>query len=406
MRLLFLTKQQYMGKNLLEDRFGRFYEIPKALAETGHRVHTVCLQYWPTLSGPSTLRQRDGVEWNSFSLGWNWPLGFMIHYQRLKDIAARYRPDVIVGASDAAHVALASRLAIRLKIPYAVDLYDNFESYQATKIPGMKASLRCAVRNASAVSVVSDTLCAKVREDYRPKGILRTITNAIAPDIFFPCGKIAARRRLGLPEGRILIGTAGSLTRARGIDTLFRAFDAISTGKEDVMLVLAGSMDRCFAARTRNRVIYLGQLAHEQVGDLFNALDVGVICNRDDEFGRYCFPQKLFEMWACNLPTVIAEVGAMRCLPIDSSSGFFDPESADSLAAAIMARLGNRRLPQLSIPTWKDCGRQFSDMLESIVEAGVCPTSQSRPSNFAPKRGEDRRMETESSLEKSEFELR
>ena len=32
MRVLFLTKQQYMGKDLLRDRFGRFYEFPKTLA--------------------------------------------------------------------------------------------------------------------------------------------------------------------------------------------------------------------------------------------------------------------------------------------------------------------------------------------------------------------------------------
>ena len=90
------------------------------------------------------------------------------------------------------------------------------------------------------------------------------------------------------------------------------------------------------------KIIYLAELPHERVGDLFNALDVGVVCNRDDAFGRHCFPQKLFEMIACELAVVAADVGAMRSLMQSSECRLFDGASVESLADAIAAQIDRK----------------------------------------------------------------
>ena len=45
MKILVLTKRQYMGKDLLDDRFGRFRELPLELAKLGHEVTGICLSY-------------------------------------------------------------------------------------------------------------------------------------------------------------------------------------------------------------------------------------------------------------------------------------------------------------------------------------------------------------------------
>ncbi len=189
-----------MGKDLLADRFGRFYELPRVLVQSGHQVQGVCLKYWPARNADASALANEFVDWSSFSLGANWPLGFLRHYARLRKIAERFKPDIIVGASDSFHVVMAFRLALRLKIPYAVDLYDNFEAYRATQFPGLRSWYRRAVSKATAVSVVSDTLLTKVQNEYCPVGILRTITNGVAPQIFHAGEKAAARRSLGLPE--------------------------------------------------------------------------------------------------------------------------------------------------------------------------------------------------------------
>ena len=84
MRVLFLTKQQYMAKDLLRDRFGRFYEIPRFLARLGHEVRGVCLKYWPEKNDVSRTDKHDQVEWSSLLLGHNWPLGLIKYYQRVQ----------------------------------------------------------------------------------------------------------------------------------------------------------------------------------------------------------------------------------------------------------------------------------------------------------------------------------
>ena len=38
MKILVLTKRQYMGKDLLDDRFGRFWEVPLELAPPDTRM--------------------------------------------------------------------------------------------------------------------------------------------------------------------------------------------------------------------------------------------------------------------------------------------------------------------------------------------------------------------------------
>ena len=44
-KILVITKRQYTGKDLLDDRFGRLREIPLALAEKGYKVQGLCLSY-------------------------------------------------------------------------------------------------------------------------------------------------------------------------------------------------------------------------------------------------------------------------------------------------------------------------------------------------------------------------
>jgi glycosyltransferase involved in cell wall biosynthesis len=368
MRVLFLTKQQYMGKDLLRDRYGRFYEFPRTLAAQGHHVRGVCLRYWSN-GDHSPVRQQglDGVEWWSFQLGLNWPVAFLRHFRRLNEIATEFKPDIVIGASDAAHVIMAASLSGRLGVPLALDLYDNFESYRATQLPGFKQGLKRGILKAAAISTVSYNLAAKVEQDYQAPGIVRTITNAVCPDIFHPGDKIFARHKLGLPESRLLIGTAGALSSNRGINIFIKAFEKISRSKNDLCLILAGPVDQGLHLPKNDSIRYLGELPHADIGYLFNALDVGVVCNRRNQFAEYCFPQKLYEMIACRLPVVAADVGVMRTVLAGSEDCLYDAEQAESLADAIAKQLSAPRIAEIVVPSWKDRGEDFHDLLEQAL---------------------------------------
>lgn len=363
-RILFLTKQQYMGKDLLRDRFGRFFEIPKALGDAGHQVRGVSLKYWPDNHPKFKASQVNHVEWSSHDLNWSL-FGFILHYKRLKQIAKRFAPDIVVGASDSMQVTLASALASALKIPLALDLYDNFESYTGTKLPGLQNALVKGIQKAAAIATVSDELRQKIASDYRPAGLLQTITNAVCLQMFRPFDRTEARTELGLPQGGLLMGTAGALTRSRGIDILYRAFHCLSERIENLYLIVAGPRDQ--HPPTHARSIDLGELPQAKVGRLYSALDVGVICNRRGAFGNYCFPQKLYEMIACRLPIVAPNIGATANLLHDTPQFLFDPDRIDTLVQALRGQLLERRIAQIPVPAWERQGAAFETLLSSAL---------------------------------------
>lgn len=372
MRVLFLTKQQYMGKDLLRDRFGRFYEFPKSLALAGHHVRGVCLKYRSTGDNLPVARQcLDGVEWHSFQLGWNWPAGFFKHYRRLMTIAADFAADILVGASDAMHVIMGGSLAAKFRVPLVVDLYDDFESYGATRLPGIRKGLERGIVRADAISTVSDELAVKVKEEYGATGIVRTISNAVRPDIFYPIEKKLARKKLGLPECGLLVGTAGSLSRHRGIEVLLKAFDELSPKRSNLFLVLAGRKDRSLAVPTNDKIRCLGELRHSEVGYLFNALDVGIICNKQNQFGKYCFPQKFYEMIACRLPLVAADVGVLRQVLIGNKRCLFAAGHLESLVSAVERQLDTPHVLDISAPTWRDRGEEFQLLVEQATASSL-----------------------------------
>ena len=53
MKILVLTKRQYMGKDLLDDRFGRFWELPLELTRLGHEVQGISFSYRTRITGSS-----------------------------------------------------------------------------------------------------------------------------------------------------------------------------------------------------------------------------------------------------------------------------------------------------------------------------------------------------------------
>lgn len=295
MRIAFLCKRRYMGKDVIEDRYARLYEIPFQLARLGHTVHGFCLSYqgheqgeWQHDAAPGT----GTLTWESRSLSRLIFPALAAYPRVLRQRLRTFAPELLIGASDIPHVAFTARLADQLDVPYAIDLYDNFEGFGQARIPGMKTALRRAVRRAPLVTTTSDALASMVRDQYRAQGKIIAIPSTIDRAMFQPQDRELARQRLGLPAEVRLVGTAGGLHADKGVGTLYQAWRQLAADGADIHLVLAGPKDHRLAPPSDPRVHYLGELAHTQMPALFSALDVGVIYLRDTAFGRYCFPQK------------------------------------------------------------------------------------------------------------------
>lgn len=367
MRIAFLCKRRYMGKDVIDDRYARLYEIPRQLALLGHDVLVLCAGYQGQKSGEWEHEARPGrLRLHARSIHFPWMPGLLAHPRwAMKELRA-FQPDVVLGASDIPHVVLAAQLARRLRVPLAVDLYDNFESFGQAHIPGMIGALRRATREARLVMTTSEPLARLIRDEYQASGKVIAMPSSIDRRVFRPMDRQQSRRELGLPADAILIGTAGGLHRSKGIGDLYDAWRRLESDGR-IHLVLAGPQDGSIAIPEGNRVHYLNQLAHDRIPAFFSALDVATVCILDTPFGRYCFPQKAYEILATGTTVVAANIGAMNDLLRNYPQLLYTAGDADSLAHRIRGAIETPLRVDIAIDDWVTLVGRIEPELAGII---------------------------------------
>lgn len=349
-----------MNKDLIDDRFGRFREIPLSLAQKGHNVQGLCLSYKTKKEGWF----HDGsVTWrsiNSTPLLLPGLLRFILGARTLCKKA-----DVIWACSDSIYGIIGHMLSTKYGIPLIFDLYDNFEYFLMARLPGIKQFYRYVVKNCDAVTCVSRPLANLVTSSGRNKPTF-ILENAVRKDLFMPMSKEECRKVLNLPQHIRIIGTAGALTKDRGIKVLFEAFDIFRKKNENIHLAVAGP--RNLTIPKDIKIHDLGILPLEKVPVLLNSLDVGVICNQKNEFGKYCFPQKTREMMACNIPIIAANIGSMKELFADKPEWVYAPGDSKSLAKVLENRLVDSTTAYEKPPTWFDLANKLEDIMLKLYK--------------------------------------
>ncbi len=364
MRVLVLCKRQYTHQDLLDHRYGRLFELPAALAARGHEVQAAVSSYRPR--GAQTCRL-GGVLWESLDA---WPQPWAC-YRQAQTIAARFRPEIIWASADVLQLAAGARLARQLGRPLVLDLYDDYEAFGLTRLPGLRRVLRRACAQADALSVVSHSLVGTLRQRGEIPGRLAVIGNGVAPAFAHAAmtsTQPAARLALGLPLAVPLVGSAGALDATRGIQDLLEAYYLLAPSVPGLRLVVAGPRSSAVQRALPGNVVDLGILPYERMPLLLRSLDVGVICNRDSPFGRACFPQKLGEMVACGLPLVAAAVGEVAALLAAQPACLYPPGDPHQLAERLAGQL---RAPQRASPTLGVAWEALGLRLESLLVAAL-----------------------------------
>jgi glycosyltransferase involved in cell wall biosynthesis len=223
------------------------------------------------------------------------------------------------------------------------------------------------VRRADLVLTTSEPLRGLVVDGYRARGEVVAMPSTVDKTVFHPRARDACRDTLGLPRDALLVGTAGGLYRDKGIEALYAAWRQLREEMPQLHLVLAGPHEAGLVPPGDDRVHYLGALPHAQVAQLFCALDVGAICILDTAFGRYCFPQKAYEMLACGLPVVAADVGAMGALFADAPQCLYAAGDAADLAAKLRRQALQPLRPDVAIEDWQQIIGRLEARLQGLV---------------------------------------
>ena len=357
--VLFISKRQYTQKDLLDDKYGRLWEIPKGLSKLGVNIKGICLSYKNKQSG---IIYTKPILWESVNLG-NAILPGLLKYLWILKKEAK-KTDIIFAASDSIYGIFGYFIAKHYNKKIIFDLYDNFEANFFGKLPVIRQLYKYVIRKSDIVICISTPL-KKLIKSYGRETNTFVIENAISDNQFYPMGKKKCRNHFNIPNDAIIIGTAGALSKSRGIKILFRAFETIKKDYDNIYLTIAGPRD--IKIPIDKKIIDLGILHYNDIPKFINTLDIAIICNIKSKFGEFCFPQKAYEIMACNIPLLSANVGSMKIFFSNYPGWLYQWDSPESLTQAIKSRLKNKKTDYQTLPTWDTISKKLKLIINKTL---------------------------------------
>lgn len=329
MKLLVVMKRFGANKDMVLGNFGRQVRLFEPIAKN-HRVDFFCPDY---VKKESFEAKKNGIRYIVM------PASLRKYFSllnSLKSLVKKEKYDAIVASTDPIIGILCHRLSKRYKIPMVYDLQDNFESYDAYKLPFVKKLDRRVLRDADIVLAVSEALKNHILK-IRKKPVY-VINNGIELGLFKAISKGVARKKLNLPLKTKIIVFIGHLESLKGADLLLRAFKKVRETLPEAYLLLSGKVERGLDISQKN-IIFRDFPKREDVVLGINAADVAVLPSPINNFTRYCFPYKLMEYMACKIPIVATDIGDVSRVLKKYKGSLCKPNDADDLAEKIIVRL-------------------------------------------------------------------
>lgn len=293
--------------------------------------------------------------------------GYFLNSNRLRSRLKALAPDLLNAhyASGYGTTAALSGFQPSILSVWGSDVFDfPYESWWKGLI--LRRNLRCATRVASTSHVMAEQVHRLVPE----------LPPAFVTPFGVDCSRFVPAQRGA--DKSINVGTVKTLAHKYGIDLLIQAFalvvkdlqrcDAPSAAR--LRLVLVGGGDHrdtleilAVDLGIRDRVDFVGPVAHGDVPHWLNQLDIFVAASRLDSES---FGVAAVEASACGLPVVVSDAGGLPEVVRDGETGFVvareDPQAlADAirhlvLDATLRRRMGNAgREWVLSEYEWEHC---------------------------------------------------
>jgi teichuronic acid biosynthesis glycosyltransferase TuaC len=359
MKILVIMKRFGANKDMVLEDFGRQIRLFENLSNS-HDIDFFCPDY---IKKESKIIKRKGIRYiiRPVSI-----FSSFLCYNSLKNLIENEMYEMIVATTDPLIGIVASKLSKKFRIPFVYDLQDNFEAYDSYKLPFVKHFDREAVKSANAVLTVSKSLKSHISKFRKGKPI-HVLNNGIDLKLFKTAGKVDARKKLKLPLKSKIIVFIGHLESIKGSKILIDAFDRIRKIHPDTYLLLSGKIDDVDIMH--KNIIYRKFSNREEVVLGLNAADVAALPNPVNNFTKYCFPYKLLEYMACNLPIVATDIGDVSLMLRKYKGSLCRPNDSEDLANKIILKLKENQevvyggIKKLS---WKELSLKLYGILNSL----------------------------------------
>jgi teichuronic acid biosynthesis glycosyltransferase TuaC len=290
------------------------------------------------LALPGLLRRLDGL---SMALR-IWPLMRRLKAQRQ------------VGIIDA-HFAYpcgyaAVLLGGWLGLPTAVTLRGTEGRHLQS--PGLRGRVIAAVRGATQVFSVSDSLRRLFAEHGIPANRIQVVGNGVDLAKFRRVPQATARAALGLPQDAPVIVTVGGLVERKGFHRVLERLPTLLTRFPGLIYLIVGGpspegdMGESLRAQVHrmgmdHNVVFTGPLPAEELYLPLNAADAFVLATSNEGWANV-----FLEAMACGLPVVTTDVGGNAEVVSSPQLGFVvpfgDPAALEDAVAQALSRSWDR----------------------------------------------------------------
>jgi len=217
-----------------------------------------------------------------------------------------------------------------------------------------------------------------------PAGHIREVGCGVHMEPFARVDALEARRALGLPLDRPVVGFIGQIGLHKGVDTLIKAMPLVWEQFPEAHLLIAGSramfaeqMDRIIETwpeAMRQRLHRFYNFDESQKPALFNALDIFVYASGFESFGI-----AYLEAWACKKPVIGTWSGAIPWVVSAGQDGLLvNYKDPDQLSEAILLllrqpdwarQMGERGYAKTKNSyTWSQVARRFRENYEHAIQ--------------------------------------
>jgi glycosyltransferase involved in cell wall biosynthesis len=354
-KICLLTKRFYTGKDLIEDRFGRLYHLPRSWADIGADVDVIALDYrnkWPEAIDEGGLKIRS-IPSDGFRLG---AAACEVEWENY---------DLIIASGHLNIARIARSISSKYDVPWVFDVYDFYPAFMGKLSAIAAAYMKRLVRCCYGVMVVSENLerwcsASNQRTCRIPNGVDRACFTSITKEV--------ARAKLLIDIDAPVFGLFGSLSENLGASDVMAAFQKFRLDQTNAKLLVAGSGSSLLSGV--GGVRDLGMLDQSELPLHASACDCLLIPYRDTLQVRYSQSARLAEYLSLSRPIVVTRVGdAETWFPVDYP-GWCLPSDSGSMCLAMQRQIELKSaLPLPDELTWNALGERSYQFLQEVCQS-------------------------------------
>ncbi len=360
-KILVLMKRFGSNKDMVKENFGREIRLLEPLAKK-YTIDFLCPDYH--------LREKFKIKKNGINY-FVVPVSFLNPFPMINSInrlMSKNDYDVIIPTTEPLLGIVGYYFSRKYKISMVHEVQDNYEMYDSYKIPFVKYLEHKVIKKSDYIFYSNYPLMKKLR--FLRKDKFEIIENGVDLKLFRRVQKKTARTTLKIKQNIKLVTYTGHISEDRGINNLIEAVRQLREKDKTIYLLLSGKADEGFNIK-HSFIIYEELPKREQLVMALNASDVLIIASSDNPFTRYCFPQKLFEYMAVNVPIVATAVGDVIRILKPSRDSLCMPGSIDDLKAKIAVQLKKKNISHRKVAehyTWEKLSKKVDKMVIHVTK--------------------------------------